>query len=217
MIDQNEDRLLKPHQELAATGKHLYFIQDLPEYDKLEGIISNSVSQIGKIDGLIHCAGISPTLPLRSINHQHLEKIFAIHVFAAIELAKLLSKKTYVSDNGSSLVFISSIMGILGEAGKISYCCSKSALISAAKAMALELAAKKIRVNCVLPAVVETEMAAEFFKTISEEAKKSILEVHPLGLGKPEDIAYACVFLLSDASRWVTGTSLIVDGGYSAK
>jgi NAD(P)-dependent dehydrogenase (short-subunit alcohol dehydrogenase family) len=123
----------------------------------------------------------------------------------------------YLDENGASFVFISSVMGILGQSGKVAYSSSKGALISGAKAMALELAKKKIRVNCILPGVVETEMSNEMFQKLSEESKKSILEMHPLGLGKPEDIANACAFLLSDASGWITGTNLLVDGGYSAK
>jgi NAD(P)-dependent dehydrogenase (short-subunit alcohol dehydrogenase family) len=83
--------------------------------------------------------------------------------------------------------------------------------------MALELAKKNIRVNCVLPGVLETEMLNKMFENLPEESKKSIIEMHPLGLGKPEDIANTCAFLLSDASGWITGTNLIVDGGYSAK
>jgi len=107
-------------------------------------------------------------------------------------------------------------MGVLGDIGNVAYCSSKGALLSAGKAMALELAAKKIRVNCVLPGVVETEMSKQLFLTISEESRNSILKMHPLGLGKPEDIANACIFLLSDASRWITGTNFYVDGGYSS-
>ena len=142
--------------------------------------------------------------------------MFSVNVIAGFELAKIISKKKYLYKNGASFVFISSVMGILGQLGKIGYCSSKGSLISGVKAMALELASKKIRVNCILPGVVETEMSNEMFQKLSEESKKNIVDMHPLGLGKPEDIAYACVYLLSDSARWVTGTNLIIDGGYSA-
>ena len=82
--------------------------------------------------------------------------------------------------------------------------------------MALELSNKKIRVNCILPGVVQTEMAKKLFDTISDEAKLELVNKHPLGLGDPTDIANACVYLLSDESRWVTGSEFIVDGGYSS-
>jgi len=216
LMARNEENLKKTYQQLES-GNHLYFAQDVTEYDKLENIISESVSRIGKISGFVHSAGIGMTLPLKSLSPIYYEKIFAVNVISAFELAKIISKKKYLNENGSSFIFISSIMGLLGEEGKVAYCSSKGALISASKAMALELSQKKIRVNCILPAVVETEMSEMFFNTIATEAKKDILDMHPLGLGNPDDIAYTCVFLLSDASKWVTGTSLIVDGGYSAR
>jgi NAD(P)-dependent dehydrogenase (short-subunit alcohol dehydrogenase family) len=108
-------------------------------------------------------------------------------------------------------------MGILGQPGRIGYCSSKGALVSGVKAMSLELAKKNIRVNCILPGVVETEMSNEMFQRLSEESKKEIIDMHPLGLGMPEDIANASAFLLSDAAKWMTGSNLIIDGGYSAK
>ena len=83
--------------------------------------------------------------------------------------------------------------------------------------MALELTKKNIRANCILPGVVETEMSNKMLENLSDESKKTIIEMHPLGLGKSEDIANACAFLLSDSSSWITGTNLIVDGGYSTK
>jgi NAD(P)-dependent dehydrogenase (short-subunit alcohol dehydrogenase family) len=135
-------------------------------------------------------------------------------LIAGFELAKILSKKKYSHEQGSSFVFISSVMGILGQKGKVGYCCSKGAVITGCKAMALELAPKNIRVNCVLPGVVKTEMTEKLFKIIPQESKDNIIAMHPLGLGTPDDIANACVFLLSDASRWVTGANLLVDGGY---
>jgi len=143
--------------------------------------------------------------------------MFATNVISGFELARMISKKKYLDENGASFVFISSVIGTLGQPGKIAYCSSKGALISGAKAMALELARKNIRVNCILPGHVKTEMANRLFENISEKSKKEIMDMHPLGLGIPEDIANASAFLLSDASRWITGTILIVDGGYSAR
>ena len=157
------------------------------------------------------------TLPLRSMQPSYYEKMFSVNVIAGFELAKIISKKKYFDENGASFVFISSVLGILGRPGVIGYCSSKGALISGIKAISLELSSKKIRVNCILPGVVETEMSSKMFQGLSEESKKEIINMHPLGLGKPEDIANACAFLLSDAARWITGTNFIVDGGYSAK
>lgn len=216
LVARNDERIKKTFKELRE-GNHIFIVQDITQYDKLEEIVSNTVNKVGKISGFVHSAGIEMILPLKGMQPSYYEKMFAINVIAGFELAKIISKKRYLSEKGASFVFVSSIMGILGQPGRVGYCSSKGALISGIKAMALELAKKNIRVNCVLPSVVKTEMSNEMFQRLSEESKKEIIDMHPLGLGMPEDIANACAFLLSDASRWITGTNLIVDGGYSAK
>jgi NAD(P)-dependent dehydrogenase (short-subunit alcohol dehydrogenase family) len=83
--------------------------------------------------------------------------------------------------------------------------------------MALELASKKIRVNCISPAIVKTELVNELFTELPEGAMDRIKSLHPLGFGSPEDIANACVFLLSDEAKWITGSNLVIDGGYSCQ
>jgi NAD(P)-dependent dehydrogenase (short-subunit alcohol dehydrogenase family) len=89
-------------------------------------------------------------------------------------------------------------------------------LLSSAKALALELAQKKVRVNCLLLGIVETEMARNLLEEVPEDARQSIMKRHLLGMGTPADVSHCCVFLLSDLSRWITGSSLVMDGGYSA-
>jgi len=216
LIARNKERLKDTFDKLEK-GNHLIISQDITEYDKLEQIIKYSVEKVGRISGFVHSAGIEMTLPLRSMRPSYYEKMFSVNVIAGFELTRIISKKKYLGENGASFVFISSIMGIVGNPALIGYSASKGALISAIKSMALEFISKNIRVNCISPGHVETEMASKLFKKISEESKKSIIDMHPLGLGKPEDIANACAFLISDASRWITGTNLIVDGGYSAR
>jgi len=216
LIARNKERLKETFNKLEK-GNHLIISQDITEYDKLEEVINTVVNKLGRVSGFVHSAGIEMTLPLRSMQPSYYEKMFSVNVIAGFELAKIISKKKYLNKNGASFVFISSVMGILGQAGKVGYCASKGALISGSKAIALELAKKNIRVNCVLPGVVETEMSNKMFENLPAESKKSILGMHPLGLGKPEDIANACAFLLSDASRWIAGINLIIDGGYSAR
>lgn len=216
LIARNKERLERTYHELKG-GNNLYISQDITEYDKLEEIISSSVEKIGKISGFVHSAGIEITLPLRNMEPSIYEKIFSINVISGFELARIITKKKYLNESGASFVFISSVMGLVGNAGLIGYSASKGALISATKSFAIELASKKVRVNSISPGHVETEMTENLFNRISEQAKIKIISMHPLGLGKPEDVANACVFLLSDASRWITGTNLIVDGGYSAE
>jgi len=216
LVARNKEKLEQTFNKLNK-GNHIIFAQDLTEYNKLEEIINISVGKIGRISGFVHSAGIEMILPLKGMQPSYYEKMFAINVIAGFEIAKIISKKKYLDEKGASFVFISSIMGILGQPGRIGYCSSKGALVSGVKAMSLELAKKNIRVNCILPGVVDTEMSNEMFQRLSEESKKEIIDMHPLGLGMPEDIANASAFLLSDAAKWMTGSNLIIDGGYSAK
>ena len=216
LIARNEERLKETYNRLER-GNHLIISQDITEYNKLEEVVNTAADKIGKISGFVHSAGIEMTLPLKNMQPSYYEKMFSVNVIAGFELAKIVSKKKYINKEGASFVFISSVMGIVGNPALIGYSASKGALISAIKSMALEFILKNIRVNCISPGHVETEMASKLFKKLSEESKKNIVDMHPLGLGKPEDIAYACVYLLSDSAGWVTGTNLIIDGGYSAR
>lgn len=215
LIGLEPDKLEQTVEQLDGTG-HMFFAQDITEYEKLDQIIKESVEKTGPIHGYIHSAGIEMSRPLKVLKPENFEKVIAVNAIAAFEIIRILSKMKNLPSEGASYIMISSVMGVLGDVGNTAYCSSKGALLSAGKAIALELAPKKVRVNCILPGVVETEMSKQLFLTISEESKKSILKMHPLGLGKPEDVANSCIFLLSDASRWITGTNFFVDGGYSA-
>lgn len=216
LVARNTERLENTLQQLAK-GEHSVFSLDITEYTGLEPMIAEAVKRHGKIHGFIHAAGIETTLPLKNTHSDTYSKIFSTNVFAGFELAKIVSLKKYLSEEGASFVFISSIMGIVGEPGKVAYCSSKGALIAGVKAMALELASRKIRVNAISPAMVETEMAQALFNSVPEESKNEILKSHPLGIGKPDDISWASIYLLSDAAKWVSGTNMIIDGGYTAK
>ena len=216
LIARNEDRLIETFASLTK-GNHLFFVQDLLNYDNIEDIIAQSVAKVGKISGFVHFAGIDLTLPLKSMTPGHFNNVLGINVIAGFQIAKTISKKKYLHENGAGFIFISSILGVRGQSGKIGYCSSKGALISGVRAMALELISKKIRVNCISPGFIETEMTKELFKKIPEESRKKILDMHPMGIGKLEDITNACIFLLSDASQWINGINLPVDGGYTAQ
>jgi NAD(P)-dependent dehydrogenase (short-subunit alcohol dehydrogenase family) len=190
---------------------------DITNYEKIPEIVDQAVSEVGRISGFIHSAGVEMTQPFQMTDPSEFEKLYSLNVVAGYELAKNIIKKKHINPNGASLVFISSVMGVLGEPGKVAYCSSKGALISGVKALALEYAAKNIRVNCISPAIVQTELVQGMFANLQEESVKDIIRRHPLGLGLPEDVANAAVFLLSARSRWITGSNLVVDGGYSAQ
>jgi NAD(P)-dependent dehydrogenase (short-subunit alcohol dehydrogenase family) len=171
---------------------------------------------MGKFDGLVNAAGISTTRPFKMVTVDKLETFINTNVVSTFNLTRYFLKPEFVN-KGASIVFISSIMGVVGEIGKSLYSISKGAIISGARSLALELASKRIRVNCVSPGLVATPMSEKAVYSQDEEALKKIVDMHPLGLGHPEDVANACIYLLSDAGRWITGTNIILDGGYTAK
>lgn len=214
IIGRDKEKLEVTLSQMEGEG-HLVFPMDITNFDQIDDLISEVVKKNGKINGFIHSAGIEMTRPLKILKQENLQDVFAVNVFAAFEFAKAIAKNKNI-DNSASFVFISSIVGILGQPGKIAYSASKGALLSGCKSMALELVGRNIRVNSVLPAVVETDMSNQIMESIGEEGRENVLKMHPMGFGKVEDIANMCVFLLSDASKWITGAEFIVDGGYSA-
>jgi len=214
----------RDHEKLEVTRslmeypeKHSFVSVDLTEYNKVEDEIRKVVSTKGRINGLLNCAGISTTLPLNAISPQKMDQFLKTNVIGAVNLTRLIVKSPNFSETGGSIIFISSVMGVVGENGKILYSITKGALIAAVRSMAIELAPRKIRINCISPGVVESPMSKNAAYSRNEESLIKIKNLHPLSLGQPEDVAHACIFLLSDASRWITGINLIVDGGYLAK
>lgn len=214
LIGRNEKRLEETLNSLNGKG-HSVFSADITNFSVIEQITKAVIGKGTKISGFVHSAGIEKTLPLKSSNPTVFREVFNINVFSAFELARLLSQKNIVDAQGASFVFISSVKGKLGAPFNVAYCASKSSLIAGSKAIALEFASKKIRCNCVLPGIVETEMVQKLFKSIPIEVKERLINEHPLGIGKPEDISALVVFLLSDEARWITGAEYIIDGGYS--
>jgi NAD(P)-dependent dehydrogenase (short-subunit alcohol dehydrogenase family) len=212
-----EDDKLNDTLKLLGAGNNLCYTRDITKFEEIDAIISDAVSKVGKISGFVHCAGIEMTLPLNMLKPENFSRVYSVNVISAFEFSKRISHKKNIDENGGSFVFIASIMSDFGQAGKIGYCSSKGALVSGARAMALELISKKIRVNCISPAVVLTEMSKNLLDSLTLESQNEILMMHPMGVGQPQDIANGCVFLLSDASKWITGINLHIDGGYGAK
>lgn len=215
-MGRDQARLNETLSQLSAGEDHIEISCDLTNMDQIAARVKEIVERVGKIDGFIHAAGISTTLPSGMISGQNLDQYFRTNVYSGILLAKEMARKRYISPSGASFIFIGSVMGILGAKGKTLYGMSKGALIAASKSLSLELAGKKIRVNCVSPGVVESPMSNNSIYSQDPEYQKRVEAMHPLGMGNPEDVANACIFLLSDESKWITGINLIVDGGYSA-
>ena len=168
----------------------------------------------GGYDGGICCAGLHEIRPFFLLKAEHLLASFTANVVTAVNCTKAVVKAAHPS--GASIVWLSSVAALRGTAGFAAYASAKGALIAAAKVAAVEFAKKKIRVNVIAAGVVETPMSQGWLKMLSEEQREEIAKSHLLGIGKPDDVAGAAAFLLSSDARWITGATLVIDGGLSA-
>jgi NAD(P)-dependent dehydrogenase (short-subunit alcohol dehydrogenase family) len=216
-LGRDEERLNQTVSALVDPERHLSYSVDLLEFEAIETTVKEAVAKKGKIHGLVNCAGISATLPLRVLSTQKMELFFQTNVQGAMNMTKIVTRPAHINDTGAGVIFIASVMAVVGEVGKSVYAMTKGALLAASRSLALELAPKNIRVNCISPGVVDTPMSKNAVYSRNAEALNHIKSLHPLGIGRVEDVANACVFLLSDEARWITGTNLIVDGGYTAR
>ena len=178
----------------------------------LRGVVAGS----GPLNGMVHSAGLHQAIPLRAITDAKLKEIFAVNVHSAILLAQAFCEKG-IATRPASIVFMSSVTALTGSPALTGYSATKGAIVSAARCLAVELARLSIRVNCVAPGVVETPMLDQLRSTLTDEQFQAIEASHPLGVGTVDDVAASVAFLLSPMSKWITGTTLIVDGGYTAQ
>ena len=216
-IGRNEERLSETIAQLNKNSDHLKYSLDLTDYEKVTQWFNDAKEAFGTVDGVVNAAGISPTIPFRAVSPEKMQEAFNINVIAAMNFTKLLCKPSTINKEGASIIFISSVMGNYGEMGKSLYGMTKGALTAGIKSLALEYAPKKIRFNSISPAVVISPMSMSSVYSKDPEALERVKSYHPLGLGEPIDVANATTFLLSPASRWITGTNLIIDGGYTCK
>ncbi len=208
-LGRDQDRLnsLKMLHPTRITAESF----DITDFSKLKFVIEK-FSESGKVDGCVHSAGINKFTPLKILKWDIFDKIMQVNLYAGIELARLVSSKKN-SNEGCSIVMISSVAGIKGEVGFTAYSASKGALISAMKSMALELAPSKIRINSISPGVVKTELT-ESMEKFYPNGTDSIIKKHPAGIGLVEDVSNLVLFLLNPKSKWITGSNFIIDGGY---
>lgn len=209
LVARNRQRLDETLLELT-DGSHSAFSIDLADQEQLHGLIDS----LPTLDGAVLCAGKGLTLPVQFCDREHFDDIFNVNFFSTVELLRMLYKKKKVS-KGASIVLLASMGGTrIFSGGNGIYGSSKAALDSFMKFAAKEFAARKVRVNSICPAMVDTPLIHR--GTVSEEQLAEDAARYPLKrYGQPTDIANAAVFLLSGASSWITGTSMIVDGGLS--
>lgn len=206
---RNFDRLNETYLQLQGTG-HNFYVCDLADHGALDGFISNFKVPI---NGLVHSAGILKRIPLKFINNTNFEEMMSVNFFSPAHLTQKLYKKKLLA-TGSSIVFISSVAASFASLGNIMYMSSKGALNSFMKGIAFELASASIRVNAIQPGMVKTNLTI----SIPDEEIQKDIERYPLKrYGKPEEVAYAVIYLLSNASQWMTGSILTLDGGLTLR
>jgi NAD(P)-dependent dehydrogenase (short-subunit alcohol dehydrogenase family) len=208
---RNVERMNETLSMLDGKG-HMVISSDLSKQDGINYL----VSRCPDINGLVHSAGVPSIRGVKHIDRSLIEEIININDIAPILLTSALLKQKKLHKK-SSIVFVASVSGVfVGNIGEASYSASKGALSGFVKSAAVELAAQGTRVNTICPGVVETRLLNLSNEMFSEDQlKETMLGRYPLKrFGKPEDIAYGAVYLLSDASSWVTGINLLIDGGY---
>lgn len=208
---RNRERLEEVLGNMDNSQQHQIIVGDLSNEEGLSHLVQ-SVER--PLDGLVHCAGFTIPKPFQFVSEKDLNSIMRVNYTAPALLSQQLLKKKKIT-KGASIVFISSISGVWVSyvAGSL-YSGSKGAVNGLAKGLAIELASKLIRVNCVNPGMIETNILEG--GEITEDQLKEDAKRYPLGrYGKPEEVAHAVIYLLSDASSWVTGSNLLIDGGYT--
>lgn len=191
---------------LMKDGNHQIIPFDLSVIDG----IHDFVSQLPLLDGAVMCAGILQTVPVQFVDFDSINKLFGTNAFAPFIMVKELLKQRKIK-KGGAIVFVSSIATIKAANGNSIYAASKGAIDAFCKNLALECARMKIRCNIVQPGLVRTGISD--MNVVTEDDLNKAEQKHPLGAGTVDDIANGIVFLLSDSSRWITGTSLVIDGG----
>jgi NAD(P)-dependent dehydrogenase (short-subunit alcohol dehydrogenase family) len=208
LVGRNEERLQATLDELKGEGHHSVTM-DLSIADNIAVL----ADKVDKLDGLVNNAGMTKILPVNFIEPEALDKVLSINTEAPILLTAYLTKKRKLK-KGASVVFTSSIGGnIIAHPGNSMYAASKGAVSGFVRAASLELARYHIRVNAVCPGMIKTNILGEEIteEQLAEDAKKYPLKRY----GRPEEVAYAMVYLLSDAASFVTGANLVIDGGYT--
>ena len=208
---RDEAKLQKLLESCSKAHPHQIWVQDLQSIETVSSSLEAVLSSKGiAVENLVHCAGVAVVLPARGAPLAATQQSFNINCLAAQQITASLLKKRINTSVLRSVVFISSIYSRVGVRGHSIYCATKAALDGLMRALAVELA-PDTRVNSILPGALDTAMAASAMN--DSEVAANVKASYPLGIGKPEDIANAVQFLLSDEARWLTGQELVIDGG----
>ena len=213
LLDINEKGLGYTLSQLAGEG-HGSKVINLINTEQIEEVIKEIIQTYGTFDGFVHCAGIAPMRPFHMSKKEDVQKVLDINFYSFIEIARVLTKVRGGFRTGGSIVVMSSTASIHGKPTKIAYSASKAAIDAAIRCMTVELKNKKIRINSVMPSWVRTQMFTSYVEHYPDSAEiKEINEKQYLGVSEPSEVANVIAFLLSDATKTITGTTILMDGG----
>ena len=211
---RNEQRL-KETLSMLEGDNHMVIAAELATQEGIDKL----VAECPELNGFVHSAGVLKLCTVRTVNRQNLEESISTNTIAPIMVTNGLVRKKKIK-TFASIVYISSMSGVfIGGTGEISYSATKGALSGYMKTAALELAPRNIRINSICPALVPTDLSRQYHEIVPEEfLKAEIPTKYPLGrMGTTEDVANAAIYLLSEASNWVTGINLVLDGGLTLR
>ncbi|HGE72010.1 TPA: glucose 1-dehydrogenase [Candidatus Poribacteria bacterium] len=215
LFARRKELLEKCVQEIADNGgKACYFVGDVTNDGDVAGCIEHILETFGTIHILINNAGMELVRSFAMTSYEEWNKIIDVNLGGAIRFTQKVQKA--MIKTGGVIINVSSVYGLVGVAGSSVYSMTKGGLISLTRSLALELASRNIRVNAVAAGMVETDLMDRVFRNLSSDQVERIRSMHPLGFGKPEDVSAGISFLASDDARWITGTVLVIDGGYTA-
>ena len=214
IIARREEKLYETIKEMDGDN-HFLLPFDVTDIESIEGIIRDIVDKHGKVDGFVHAAGFSSIKPLNMTKYAYMLDSMKVHLFSFVEFVRVIGKKKN-SNDGASIVAISSAGTARPGKGKVAYSASKGALDSVIRPIALELGESRgIRINTVNPGWIKTDIYQKYLEQIGQEEMDAMIATHILGVAEPGEIAKTVAFLLSDASNKITGQNIFVDSGFS--
>ena len=215
LIDVFRDRIneLLPRLVSIDEQRHSGYYINLRDIDSIEGTMKDICAECGVLHGFVHCAGIAPMRPFSMTKYDSILPAMQINFFSFVEIVRCITQKKRFADGGS-IVAMSSTGSIHGKPTKTAYSASKAAIDAAIRCMVCDLQKHKIRINSVMPSWVNTNMFADFMRDYPDSRDiKEIEERQYMGVSDPIEVANVIAFLLSDATKTITGTSILMDGG----